>query len=94
MSVQRRRPDSIRRKIASDLDLDDFPPRGYRNKEYLEAAFAAGYDVADLADAHDVSKKSIYRAAEKHSIELQKPPSNGPAKRLWDLDPDAVGGGC
>jgi transposase len=84
----------LRQEIVSELSLEDFPLCGYRDEEYLEAALAVGYDVADLAEAHDVSKKSIYRAVDEHGIDLQKPPSNGPARRLWEADPDAVGGGC
>jgi hypothetical protein len=93
VSVRRQSPGTLRREIVTDLELDGFPLRGYRDEEYLQAALEAGYDVATLAQAHDVAKKTIYRALEDTSIEVQKPPSNGPAKRLWELDPDAIGGG-
>ena len=92
MSALTRSPDAVRQQITEALDLDAFPLRGYRDREYLEAALDAGFEVTDLAVAHDVSKKSIYRAVEKHGIDLQQPPSNGLAKRLWDSDPDAIGG--
>lgn len=93
MSVQRSRPDALRTAIVDDLELEAFPLRGYReDREYLEGALDAGYEVADLAEAHGVSKKSIYRAVDKFDLELRKPPSRGLAKRLLDADPDEVGG--
>lgn len=64
MSVHRQSPVTLRRGIVTDLDLDGFPLRGYRDEEYLQAALAAGYDVTTLAQAHDVAKKTIYRALE------------------------------
>jgi hypothetical protein len=69
-----------------------FPLQGYRDQEYLSDALAAGFTPADLATAHDVSRRSIYRAAATHDIDLQRPPSTGPARLLWELDADAVPG--
>jgi len=78
--------------ITDTLGLDVFPLQGYRNPDYLRAALAAGFTPADLATAHDVSRRSIYRAAATHDIELQQPPSTGPAPLLWEMDADAVPG--
>jgi hypothetical protein len=88
MSIQPSPVDELRSRIAADLYLTAFPLRGYREEEYLRRALDAGYSVAELARAHDVSERSIYRAIENHSINLQKPPSNGPARTLWNTDPD------
>ena len=88
MSIEASPVDELRSRIVSDLFLTAFPLRGYREEGYLRRALDAGYSVAELARAHDVSERSIYRAIEKHSIDLEKPPSNGPARTLWDADPD------
>lgn len=88
MSIEASPVDELRSRIAADLYLTAFPLRGYREEDYLRRALDAGYSVAELARAHDVSERSIYRAIEEHSINIQKPPSNGPARTLWDADPD------
>jgi hypothetical protein len=86
-------PDVLgRTNIVQALNLEAFPARGYRHGKYLESALAAGFDVSDLAAAHRVSKKTIYRAVDEHNLELQQPPSNGLSRALYEADPDAVGG--
>lgn len=77
--------------IVAALELDAFPMRGYRRRSYLAAAFEAGFDVTDLAVAHDVSRKTIYRALNSHSLPAQQPPSTGLARQLYELEPNAVG---
>ncbi|EMA09748.1 hypothetical protein C436_18811, partial [Haloarcula marismortui ATCC 33800] len=52
----------------------------------------AGVTVVDLATAHDVSKRSIYRVLDRHDIDYETPPKNGPARRLWNAHPDSVPG--
>lgn len=86
-------PDAtLRTDIVRALNLEAFPARGYRHGEYLESVLAAGFDVSDLATAHRVSRKTIYRAVDEHDLELQQPPSNGLSRALYEADPDAVGG--
>lgn len=68
----------LRRDIASTLRLDEFDAEAYHNRPYLRAALEVGFDVADLATAHDVSKKSIYRAIDQHDLTNDQPPRNGP----------------
>lgn len=84
--------DDLQAALVDALGLDAFPRRGYRRAEYLTAALEAGFDPAALATAHRVSERSIYRAIETHGVERSRPPTSGPAKRLWELDPDAVPG--
>lgn len=72
----------FRQEIVATLDVAAFDPSAYRDRSYLEAALAADFDVVDLATAHDVSKKSIYRALDTHDLEYEEPPSNGPARQL------------
>jgi hypothetical protein len=92
MSTPRDAPAALQARLVDALDLEAFPARGSRDGAYLERALAAGFDVAELAAAHGVSKRTVYRAAEKHGIELQQPPSNGLSRRLYEADPDAIGG--
>ncbi|MGB9934118.1 hypothetical protein [Haloarcula amylolytica] len=78
--------------LVAALDLDEFSPDAYTSAPYLEAALAAGFTVVDLATAHDVSKRSIYRVLDRHDIDYETPPKNGPARRLWNAHPDTVPG--
>ncbi|RLM88464.1 hypothetical protein D3D01_21190 [Haloarcula sp. Atlit-7R] len=78
--------------LVAALDLDEFSPDAYTSAPYLEAALAAGFTVVDLATAHDVSKRSIYRVLDRHGIGYETPPKNGPARRLWNAHPDTVPG--
>jgi hypothetical protein len=48
----------LRRDIAAALDQDTVDADAYLDGAYLEAAFSAGFEVADLARAHDVSKNT------------------------------------
>jgi hypothetical protein len=82
----------LRRELVATLDVAAFDPDAYRDQTYLEAALEAGFDVSDLAMAHDVSKKSIYRTIDEHDIEYEQPPKSGPARRLWNTHPNAVPG--
>ena len=82
----------LRRELVATLDVAAFDPDAYRDRAYLEAALEAGFDVSDLATAHDVSKKSIYRAIDEHDIEYTELPSHGTARWLWNTHPDAVPG--
>ena len=82
----------LRRDIAAALDQDTVDADAYLDGAYLEAAFSAGFEVADLARAHDVSKKTIYRSMDRHDLKHETPPKNGPARRLWDSHPDTVPG--
>ena len=82
----------LRREIVSTLWLDAFDAEAYHDRPYLRAALEAGFDVADLATAHDVSKKSIYRAIDQHDLARHQPPRNGTARWLWNAPPDAVPG--
>jgi len=82
----------LRHEIASTLGLDAFDAEAYHDRPYLRAALKAGFDVADLAKAHDVSKKSIYRAIDRHDLTREQPPRNGTARWLWNAPPDAVPG--
>jgi hypothetical protein len=82
----------LRRDIASTLGLDEFDAEAYQDRHYLRMALEAGFDVADLARAHDVSKKSIYRAIDRHDFTHEQPPRNGTARWLWNAPPDAVPG--
>ena len=41
---------------------------------------------------HEVSKRTIYRAINRHDIDHETPPKNGPARRLWNSYPDTVPG--
>ena len=79
-------------ELVAVLDLDDFSPDAYTSASYLEAALSAGFDVVDLATAHDVSKRSIYRMLDRNDIEHETPPKNGPACQLWNAHPDTVPG--
>ncbi|WP_336331171.1 hypothetical protein [Haloarcula sp. CGMCC 1.2071] len=79
-------------ELVAALDLDEFSPDAYTSAPYLEAALEAGFDVVDLATAHDVSKRSIYRVLDRHDIDYETPPKNGPARRLWNAHPDTVPG--
>lgn len=92
MSTSHDAPITLQARLVDALELEAFPTRGYRDAAYLERALAAGFDVAELAAAHDVSKRTVYRAADEHGIELQQPPSNGLSRRLYEADPDAIGG--
>jgi hypothetical protein len=92
MSTPRDAPATLQAELVNALELEVFPARGYRDGAYLERALGAGFDVAELAAAHDVSKRTVYRAAAEHDIELQQPPSNGLSRRLYEADPDAIGG--
>ncbi|RKD94753.1 hypothetical protein [Halopiger aswanensis] len=83
---------ALRARIIDVLELDAFPINGHRHREYLERALDAGFSVQDLATAHEVRRKTIYRAAERNGLELERPPANGLARRLWEMDPDAIGG--
>lgn len=84
---------SLQARLVDVLDLEAFPRRGYRRARYLTAALDAGFTPADLATAHEVSERSIYRAIAVHDdVEWQRPPTTGPAKTLWELDPSAVPG--
>ncbi|KAA9400556.1 hypothetical protein Har1131_18460 [Haloarcula sp. CBA1131] len=78
--------------IVAALDLDEFSADAYTSAPYLEAALEAGFTVVDLATAHDVSKRSIYRVLDRHDIDYETPPKNGPARRLWNAHPDTVPG--
>ncbi|MDS0261844.1 hypothetical protein NDI56_20785 [Haloarcula sp. S1CR25-12] len=60
------------------------------DRTYLRAALKAGFEVADLAKAHDVSKKSIYRAIDRHDLTREQPQRNGAARWLWNAPPDTV----
>ncbi|MDS0284500.1 hypothetical protein [Haloarcula onubensis] len=80
----------LRREIASTLRLDTFDAAAYQDRPYLRAAPEAGFDVAELARAHDVSKKSIYRAIDRHNLRPEQPPRNGTARWLWNVPLDAV----
>jgi len=78
--------------LVAALDLDEFSPDAYTSAPYLEAALEAGFTVVDLATAHNVSKRSIYRVLERHDIDYETPSKNGPARRLWNAHPDSVPG--
>jgi len=78
--------------LVAALDLDEFSPDAYTSAPYLEAALEAGFTVVDLATAHDVSKRSIYRVLDRHNIDYETPLKNGPARRLWNAHPDTVPG--
>jgi hypothetical protein len=54
--------EQLRRDIVASLDLEAFDPGAYHDRAYLTAALEAGFDVVELATAHGVSKKSLYRA--------------------------------
>ncbi|MDS0280365.1 hypothetical protein NDI85_21500 [Halomicroarcula sp. S1AR25-4] len=82
----------LQQNLVDTLGLTSLPSNAYRDPTYLEAAFDARFEVADLATAHDVSKKSIYRAMHRHDIEHTTPPKNGPARRLWNTHPDTIPG--
>jgi hypothetical protein len=82
----------IRRKIASTHRLDEFDAEAYHDCPYLRAPLKAGFDLADLAEAYDVSKKSSYRAITRHDLTREQPPRNGTARWLWNAPPDAVPG--
>ncbi|MDL0126607.1 hypothetical protein [Halobacterium salinarum] len=84
--------DELQAALVDTLGLDAFPRRGYRRAEYLTAALEAGFEPGDLATAHRVSERSIYRAIETHGLDRVRPPTSGLAERLWELDPDAVPG--
>lgn len=79
-------------ELVDALDLDDFSPDAYTSASYLEAALEAGFDVVDLATAHAVSKRSLYRVLDRHDIDYETPPKNGPARWLWNAHPDTVPG--
>jgi hypothetical protein len=81
-----------RRDIVATLDVAAFDPTAYHDGDYLNAALGAGFDVGDLATAHNVSKKTIYRALDDNGIAYEEPPKSGPARRLWNASPDAVPG--
>jgi hypothetical protein len=81
-----------RQAIADALDLETVDDEAYHDQAYLETVLAAGFDVSDLASAHDVAKKSIYRAINRQGIEYEQPPSNGPARALWNSQPATIGG--
>jgi len=81
-----------RQAIADTLDLETVEDEAYHDPAYVEAVLRAGFDVADFASAHDVAKKSIYRAINRLGIEHEQPPSNGPARKLWNSHPDAISG--
>jgi len=82
----------IRAEIVAALDLQTFVPTAHTDSEYLRAALEAGFDVADLATAHEVSKRTIYRYIDRHEIDHEQPPKNGPARQLWNTHPSAVSG--
>jgi hypothetical protein len=82
----------LRRDIVATLDVAAFDPNAYHDSAYLMAALEAGYDVADFATAHDVSKKTIYRTIDEHDIDHEQPPKSRPARRLWNTSPAAVTG--
>lgn len=79
-------------EIVAALDLSEFTPDDYTEPSYLAAAFDAGFDVADLAIAHEDSKRTIYFAINRHDIDHETPPKNGPARRLWNSYPDTISG--
>ncbi|MDS0223619.1 hypothetical protein NDI54_19955 [Haloarcula sp. S1AR25-5A] len=81
-----------RADLVAALDLDEFSADAYTSASYLEASLEAGFDVTDLAIAHDVSKRTIYRVLDRHDIDYETPPKNGPARRLWSAHPDTVPG--
>jgi hypothetical protein len=60
--------------LVAALGLDEFSPDAYTSAPYLEAALEAGFDVVDLATAHDLSKRSIYRVLDRHDIDYETPP--------------------
>ena len=64
----------LRREITSTRRLDAFDTKAYHDRPYLRAALKAGFDVAELATAHDVSKKSIYRAIDRYDLAREQPP--------------------
>jgi transposase len=82
----------LQRELAVSLELEAFNIDAYHDRTYLTAALEAGFDVAALAQAYDVSKKTIYRALDEYDIEYTQPPKSGPARRLWNTHPDAVPG--
>ncbi|WP_018258824.1 helix-turn-helix domain-containing protein [Halomicrobium katesii] len=82
----------IQAEIVATLDLETFGPTAHTEPTYLRAALEAGFDVIDLARAHEVSKRTIYRYLDRHDIDHDQPPSNGPARQLWNTRPDAVPG--
>jgi hypothetical protein len=82
----------LRRDVVASLDREAFAADAYHDPTHLTAALEADFDVAALARAHDVSKKTIYRALDEHDIDHVTPPKSGPARRLWNTHPDAVPG--
>ncbi|NLV08356.1 hypothetical protein GOC74_00145 [Halomicrobium mukohataei] len=80
----------IQAAIVAALNLQTFAPAAHTEAQYLRAALEDGFDVADLATAHEVSKRTIYRHLDRHGIDYDQPPSNGPARQLWNAHPDAV----
>jgi len=82
----------IQTAIVAALDLETFVPTAHTDPGYLRAALKAGFDIADLATAHGVSKRTIYRYLDRHGIEHEQPPKNGPARQLWNTQPSAVSG--
>jgi len=81
---------TVRSEIVDELDLDGFPVRGYRDEEYLSAVLDAGFDVEELARAHDVTPRTIYNAMDEHSLSRPHPPTTGAARALWQADASVV----
>jgi hypothetical protein len=79
-------------EIVAALDLPEFTPDDSTAPSYLPAALDPVFDIADLAIAHEVSKRTIYRAINRHDIDYETPPKNGPARQLWNSYPDTISG--
>ncbi|MFC7076094.1 hypothetical protein [Haloarcula halophila] len=82
----------LRADLVAALDLDSFDPSAYDDPEYLQAALEVHPHVGDLARAHCVAERTLYRALERHDIAHEQPPKHGPARALWDAAPDTIPG--
>lgn len=79
-----------RENIAMLLDLDDeaVPRDAYQDPAVLNELFRSGYEVPELATAFEVSERAIYDVAQKQGVRTPNPPSNGPARVLWEMTID------
>jgi len=77
-------------RVLEAPDRETFDRDAYQDPAYLDAALAAGLDVETLAQAHEVSTRSLYRILDDSDV--AQPPSNGPARTLWEASPDSIPG--
>lgn len=76
--------------MSAPPDSLDLPTDGYRDPDLLQELLDDGHDVRTLAEAFDVSRKTIYRQIDAHDLDHRHPPSHGLARKLWDRDPTSI----